>query len=264
MTTPCQRAPLSIIQLVARGVYIEMLRKKDAWVLALFILVFCIGAAAARMVGIENPATGTFLLNLGLTLAYLFAHGLTLMLSVRQIPDDLEHRTIFPMLARPVSRGQFLTGKWVACASSGFATYLIFALLVWFTTPKMEPYETGLFLQNLWLQMGSLSMLAALAILGSLLMPKAMVAVLLGAWVFIGHLFKTFICSAVPDGAAREVVTWGINCLPDFSKLNLTTRYSDGIDVLQLEVFVGLIAHALFFCFTALSLGYRVFNRRVL
>jgi len=92
------------ITTVGKGVIIELIRRKDLYVLGMLMVVFCIGAVSARAAGIKEAATGTFLLNLGMTLSYIFAHLLTLVLAVRQVPSEIENRTIYPILARPVTR----------------------------------------------------------------------------------------------------------------------------------------------------------------
>ena len=249
---------------IARGVFIELTRRKDLYVFGLLIIVFCIGALAMSVAGVKNPATGTFLLNLGMTLAYVFAHILTLLLAARQIPSEMESRTIYPILARPIARTDLLLGKWFASTLCGILAYVAFFLLVWIATPRLEAYSFPLLVQSALLQTTSLGLTAALAILMSLLIPKGLTVVLLGAAVFGGNMLLGIVQSAAAGKAMEALARWFTLYLPDFSKLNLTTRYTDGIKPLSGSVFLGLVTHGVFYIVAALGIGHIVFRRRPL
>ena len=79
---------------------------------------------------------------------------LTLFLAARQIPDEIEHRTIYPLLARPLSRDVYILGKWVACTLVGLAVFAALFVLGWLPVPKMEPYSGALLGQVIALQAG--------------------------------------------------------------------------------------------------------------
>ena len=188
---------------------LELVRRKDLYVLILLMMVFCVGAVGARVAGVDDAASGTFLLNLGMTLAYAFSHVLTLLLGARQVPDELEKRTIYPLLARPVSRGEYLIGKWAAGVLCGVACYLLFLLLVWLSAPHLETYDAMLLLQTVVLVSVSLALTVALAMLLSLLLPKAMSIVVLGAYLAAAAMLFSVLSSIVQGSAAESAVGWG-------------------------------------------------------
>lgn len=249
--------------LVARGVFIELVRRKDLYVLGLLVGCFALAMTVVRGGGIEQPSTGTFLLNLGMTLAVMCAHILTLLLAVRQFPQEIEGRTLHPLLARPLERRTLVLGKWFACALGGFGALLILLLLGVAPVPRMETYDTVLLVQFLLLQAGSLAMLAALGIGLSLVVNKALLIVVLGALVFlggrIGPLFEH-----MSTGTVQAVGGWLVAYLPDFSKFNLVTRYTDGIGPVPWLQWAGLAAYALLFTVLGLTVGVRALQRRVL
>src|SRR5262245_29934822 len=78
------------IPLLIRAVFVETIRRREFYVLLLFMGLFLLGAGVSRIGGIKDPATATFLLNLGLTMSYSFALLLTLLTAARQFPDELE------------------------------------------------------------------------------------------------------------------------------------------------------------------------------
>jgi ABC-type transport system involved in multi-copper enzyme maturation permease subunit len=264
MSTNRVVSPLHAAVWIGRGVLIELLRRKDAYVLGLLMLVFCVGALAIRLSGVERPATATFILNLGMTLAYVFAHTVTLLLAARQIPAEIENRTMYPILARPVARRDVLLGKWFACACSGTMAYCVFFLMVWLTAPRLESCSTSLLMQTLALQVTSLGLTASLALLLSLLVPKGVAILLLATILFFGSTLVGFIRSAASSRVIEPMVNWVVLYVPDFSKLNLTTRYTDGMSTIGGGVFAGLVALASLYTLAGLTISHRVFRRRPL
>ncbi|GAB4314145.1 MAG: hypothetical protein Kow0059_05740 [Candidatus Sumerlaeia bacterium] len=255
---------IELLPLIMRRVALELLRRKDAWVLLILMALFAAGVIVFRMVGIEAPATGTFLLNLGLTLAWFAAHLLTLLLAVRQIPEEIEQRTIYPLLARPLERATLLAGLWTACTASGVLCLAVLFAMAWLGVPKMEPYDAGLLAQLLALQAVSLAMMAALAMLASLIVPRGVALVALAALLVGGGQALDLLRerAAGVNEAAAAAVRWGAAYVPDFSQLNLITRYTDGIGPLSAWEFAGLAAQGMIFTAAALVVAAAVFRRR--
>lgn len=255
--------PLRVMALVGRGVFIELLRRKDLYVLVILMGLFMVGMVAVAIVGIEHPSTATFLLNLGLTLAYFAAHILTLLLSVRQLPVEIENRTIYPMLARPIERHWLLLGKWAACTACGVVTFLVLFLMGWLPVPKLEACSSTVLVQMLLLQFMSLAMLSGVAMLLSLVLPRGVVVAGLGVLFVMGGKL-TVLARNTLEQPVSSWVAWMTGYLPDFSKVNMITRYTDGIDAVALPAFAALIAYAALFTAMSLAAGTWVFQRRTL
>ena len=250
--------------LVGRGVWIELLRRKDVYVLLSLMAVFLIGVLAVRIVGIENPSTGTFLLNLGLSLSSYVAHLLTLLLMSRQVPDEIENRTLYPLLARPLSREVLLLGKWLACSVCGVGIFAILCLLSGLTLPRMEAVYTGTLAQALVLLPVSLAVLASITLALSVIAPKGVVLVLAGGLYFFGPALFSLLERAGEGHAVLHAVSLLAAYLPDFSKLNLITRLTDGIAPVAAGEFLGLVAYGGLVTAVALALAMLRFRRRSL
>lgn len=256
-------SPWRSAHLVGRGVILELLRRKDLYVLATFMLLFVLGVGVARIVGIENAATATFLLNLGLMMASFSAHVLTLLLTARQIPDELDNRTLYPLLAKPLERRHLLAGKWGAATLSGILVYGCLFLMAWGFTPKMDSYHPVLLLQLLMLQAVSLGMLAALALCGSIFLPRAVNLVLLGTVLFGGDGIVGLIRTQLGKAGERWIDLL-LGYVPQFGRLNLTVRYTDGMGPLAAGEFAAAVACALLFAAFFLQLASWQFERRSL
>lgn len=250
--------------LVAWGVYIEALRRKDFYVLAIFMGFFVLGVVILRASGINNPGQATFMLNLGMTMAFLMASILTLLTSARQVPLEMENRTLHPMLAKPLSRDQFLLGKWAASSIVGIVTMVILFLLGWLPVPPGEAHDGFLLLQVLVARMLALSMLAALGLLGSLVFPKALNIVLLGITYFLGGVLANYLRARAFHTPFQPVANWVACYIPNFDLFDLTKRYTDGANFVPGWQYVGILAYGLLATALFLALACAVFRRRPL
>lgn len=241
------------IGLCAAGALLEMRRRRDVALAVLFAGLLAGSLALARWIGIDNPSTGTFLLNMGLSLAIGVSQLITLFMAARQIPDELERRTIHPLLARPVRRADVLLGKWAASVLVGTGLFVALLIPVLALVPRLESVAAGTLLQALLLHLLSLAFIAALATAFTLWLPRAPGLLIAAALTFgAGPLLR--LSRAFPPFYA----------LPDPGRLDLVVRYTDGIAPLPASDFLLLIAYAVLW--TALLLGGAIhaFQRRSL
>ncbi len=254
--------PLRSVGLVGRGVLLETVRRRELYVILVFAALFLAGVLVARAVGIPNPETGTFVLNLGLTLALGAAHVLAILTAARQIPAELENRTIHPVLAKPLSRAEYLLGKWWACTATGASTFFVLAAIAWIAVPKLEDYSPPMLVQTFLAGVLSLALVAALSLLGSILIPHAMNVVLVALVVWFGHTFGGFVVARAAGGVFAGFARWLMAYVPNFNKLNLVARYTDGIGPLPPGEFLVMTLYVticLAACFAASAFA---FDRR--
>jgi len=256
--------PMHPVLLIARAAVIETLRRRDLYVLLILSLLFVMGIFVVVLVGVENPPTANFLLNLGMSLAFLFAQILTLATGLRHIPGELENKTIYPLLAKPLKKSHYLLGKWIATSSSGLFALCIFLVLGYVPVPKMQDYNSILLLQTIALYGFSLLLLSSVAIFLSLVFPKAVNLILLLALIFAGGKLMTLAGFHASSGIVGKVAIWAVGYIPNFSLLNLTTRYTDGIGALSPWEFLGLLIYASIFTMIFLMFSVKLLKRRSL
>lgn len=244
----------SYFRTLVHGVFLEALRRQDGWVLLLFTGLFGAAALSLRVLGLDSPAEATFMLDLGLVLATGMAHLFTLLLAARQLPREIETRTIYPLLARPLPRVTLLTAKGTAAGLCGLFAFLPMFFIVWFTTPHPQPLPAGALIQHLALLGPSLAFTAALGLLLSLLLPG-------GLALFTGLLLVY---------GGEPLVRWGaerfapLYALPRIGALNLVTRYTDGLGTLPADEFTKLLIYALGWTALLVGAAAATFERRSL
>lgn len=102
------------VQLLLRAGYLEMKRRQGLQILSLVMGVYLLLAIGVRIVGERSVETDAFMLNLGLTLSVAFGYLLAALTATRQTPEDIEQRSIYPLLARPITRDTLLPDVFVA------------------------------------------------------------------------------------------------------------------------------------------------------
>lgn len=255
------------ILLTARGVMIETIRRKEFYVLLMLCMIYVVAMLVSAVVGISNKSTIMFLLNLGITFAWVAAHLLTLLTAARQVPDELENRTIHPLLAKPLKRRDYLLGKWVAASGAGVLTFVSMLILAsfprFFIGGSLELDEL-LFAQSLVLTVVSIAMTAAISLLASLLVPKAMNVVGMLLILIFGQKAINMLLNSVENQGMRTLADWLVAYVPNFAKLNLFDRYTDGMTAVGFPLWGGLIVYGVLFTAAALAASILLFNRRPL
>ena len=170
--------------LIARVVWIEALRRKDLWAVAVMMGIYGVAAIALGIVRGNSAAETQFVFNLGLTVSFYLAGILTALLAARQLPEEMERRTLYPLLAKPVSRSTVILGKFAAILSVGALILVVFAVFVRAVSHWLPEFQLGMLFQCIVLQIMALTLLAALTLCASIWAP-APVSLLIGLLFFL-------------------------------------------------------------------------------
>ena len=154
--------------LALAGVVIkELYRRKDFYVL--FVMTAVITLLMGSVNFFHDTKIVRILKTVCLLLIWVSALVVAITTTARQIPAERENRTIFPLLAKPVTRAQVVAGKfagcWLACGLALLMFYLFFVVI---TGSKESHWPVLLYVQALWLQWMMLAVVVALALLGSI------------------------------------------------------------------------------------------------
>lgn len=116
---------------IAGVVVRELYRRKDFYVL--FVLTALITLLLGAVNFFNDPKIVRYLKEVCLLLIWVSALVIAVTTTARQIPAEKENRTIFPLLAKPVTRWQVILGKFAGCwFAAGIALlvfYLFFAVI---------------------------------------------------------------------------------------------------------------------------------------
>lgn len=109
----------------------ELYRRKDFYVLLVLTAVFT--GLLGSVSFFNDPKIARYLKEICLLLIWISSLVICITTAARQIPAEKENRTIFPLLAKPVTRWQVVFGKflgcWLACGIALLVFYLFFAIV---------------------------------------------------------------------------------------------------------------------------------------
>jgi ABC-type transport system involved in multi-copper enzyme maturation permease subunit len=118
--------------LAVSGIVIkELYRRKYFYVLFILTVLLCLVMASVNIFNDKNIIR--YLKEICLLLVWIASLVIAITTTARQIPAERENRTLFPLLAKPLTRSQLLLGKflgcWLACGLALLCFYLFFGLL---------------------------------------------------------------------------------------------------------------------------------------
>ena len=235
----------SPVGLIVRITALDLLRRKDLYVVVILMALYAIGAIAVRVLKVEDAETAHFLMSAGLSLSHLLAAILAASFCARAFPEEFEQGTLMPLLAKPVSRAQALMGKWMACIALALGSYLLFVAVTLLAIPLTPGQEIGALVQVVLLQVTGLSLLGAAALALSLEFPALFSGVVALAWYLGAGFFLTNARAVFHTfGGVAEAVSGRLfDCVPDPSLLSHTECFAGGGGHLAAGLFGGLLAY---------------------
>lgn len=153
--------------LALAGVVIkELYRRKDFYVL--FVLTALITLVMGSVSFFHDDKIIRYVKELCLLLIWISALVIAIGTTARQIPAERENRTIFPLLAKPVTRAQVVIGKFAGCwLACGLALVMFYAFFAIVSGSRESHWPVVQLLQAMWLQWVMLAVVVALVLLGS-------------------------------------------------------------------------------------------------
>lgn len=160
------------VWLIAKTILIEALRRRDLYVIALLAALSIAVVGLLRFFGI--PSLHKFFREVSITVMNWSTVFIVVILTARQLPREFESRTIYPLLAKPVSRVHFLLGKLLGALLAAAVAYGVFLIFFMFGQLRIgQPLVWGTFLQMIFLHFLALAVLGALTLMLSTLMTHS-------------------------------------------------------------------------------------------
>lgn len=189
----------------------ELYRRKDFYVL--FVLTALLTLLMGAISFFNDPTIVRHLKDICLLLIWLSALVIVISTTARQIPAERENRTIFPLLAKPITRGQVIMGKALGCwIAGGIALVVFYTFFAVISGTREQNWPLLQYMQALWLHWAMLAIVVSLALLGSVVLsaPSANTTIcfiaVLGILLLGRHLNKVALAQPEPV----QTVTYAI------------------------------------------------------
>ncbi len=245
---------------IALNTFRENLRDKLLYNLLVFALLM-IGSSLLLM----RLTLGEFhrlLLDVGLGSINIFGVLIAIFVGIGLVNKEIEKKTIYTIVSKPVARYQFLVGKYLGLTLTLFVNTLIMAgglLLV--LSAQGVPIESVLF-KALGLIFMEFMVITAVALLCSTFTSATLSAIFTLATYVIGHLtadLKTF--GEKMDEGMRAVVTGLYYVLPNLERFNLKGNVIHHIEVSGTDLLLIVVYGLTYVAFLLMSASI-IFQRR--
>lgn len=242
---------------------LELWRRNDLFVLLVLALVLLVPLSLARPFGVAG-ATRSFD-EAALLLIWAFSLFIGLGTGGRLFAAEFANRTIYPLLAKPVSRGEILLGKYCGAVTASWSALAVFYLL--FAASSLLRGGDGLslcLLQAFVLHAAFVAVVVAAAVMGSFLAtPSAsatLFAILFPAMFFFGRRLPDYAANAAgPTGG----VVWLCYALaPHAEFFDMRQRVIHGWGCVDGAVFGAVLVYAVVYAALLLLAARFILNRK--
>jgi ABC-type transport system involved in multi-copper enzyme maturation permease subunit len=242
----------------------EMYRRKDFYVLLILTVLITLILGSVNFFNESNVVR--YLKEVCLLLIWIASLVIAITTAARQIPAERESRTIFPLLAKPISRAEVLIGKFLGCwLASGVALvcfYLFFGVI---SAAREHGLPIGGYLQAVMLHWFMLAVVIALALLGSLVFAapssnNTICFVVVGGILLIGrHLHKIAIGKG---GFSEAILTAVYYVIPQLGWFDVRERIVHDWPAIDALSFLVALAYALAYAAVLLFIACWIFRRK--
>lgn len=253
--------------LALTGVVIkEMYRRKDFYVL--FVMTALITMILGSINFFNDTSIVRYLKDACLLLIWICSLVIAVTTAARQIPAERESRTIFPLLAKPVSRAELIVGKflgcWLACGLALIVFYFFFGVIV---ASREHAWSPVIYLQALWLHWICLGIVVALVLLGSVVFTAPSSNATISFIVIVGILFCARHLNGVAVGIGGHVgtVVYAIYyCIPHLEWYDVRDFVIHDWPAIPWPVCAGATLYGLLYSVFLLGATWLIFRRKTL
>ena len=144
---------------LARVTVLESVRRKDAYVVLILGVAMTLGAGIFSRFGVSGVEK--FVKDVGLTVTGMFSVIICVIAAARQLPTEIENRTLYPLIAKPIDRCGFFVGKFLGVAAMASAVVIAFFVLLRLILLVFSIPVGAVFYQALYLRVVSMWFIAA-------------------------------------------------------------------------------------------------------
>ncbi len=255
---------LSRVGVIARTVFLEVIRDRILYLVGLFAVLLVI--VAVLLPQVAAGAQDKILLDVGLAGIHLLSVIVAIFVGTGLVNKEIEKRTVLVLIAKPVSRAEFIVGKHLGLTA--VLAVLIAALgLIFMVVLAVDgvafPF-LSLVLALIFMVLEAALLVAAAMVFG--VFTSSLLATLLTFAVYLmGHLSQDIVAlGKLSENPALQRVTDILYLLlPDLERLNLRNEAVYGMELLPKAT--ELLGHGLYgLLYTALLLtvAIAIFSRR--
>jgi ABC-type transport system involved in multi-copper enzyme maturation permease subunit len=249
------------IKVIALNTFKEAVRDRILYLLLFFA---ALSIAVSRILALLTVGDRAKIIkDVGLASISFFGALMAILIGTGLVYKEIEKRTIFTLISKPMRRYEFLLGKFFGLVLTLLVMLLlmsvIFLALVFFHTFTIE-WKMLLAILYIFIE---LILITAVAILFSSFSTPILSSLFSLCFYLIGHFswsLETLI-KKIPSGFLRVLAQIVYTVLPDLENFNFKTEVVHGLPIPP-QVLVYSLAYGLLYTVFILALAILVFRRR--
>jgi ABC-type transport system involved in multi-copper enzyme maturation permease subunit len=236
------------VSAIAGAVFLDAIKRRIVYAVGFFAVVLAVAAPSLPSYGV-GVDVGVYR-EVALALTFTAALVLALALAANRIPSEVERRTVYNVVARPVSRWEYVVGTWIGITvvmAAVLASFTVIDQLVGlgrYGQPMWQLWEGAL---GIWFETG---VLTAFAVAVSAVSGAVVVTVATLTFAFIGHSRQPVL------QAATWFPAWLYPSLDTFNVIN-PVAHGSGYGFVYAAIMAGVFLAWVVALLVLGSLGFR-------
>lgn len=235
----------NVARAIARVTFSEVIRDKILYnIIVCAALLFAIGFLASRLTFLR-PERVT--LDFGMSAVNISCAMIAIFTGSSLLGREFERRTIYVALSHPISRAQFVLGKFLGIASVIAVNWLLLSLtyltLLWLSAGEMRILLSGALAAGLFLLLIQSCVIASLSILFSTFSTTSLAAIMTIGLYLVGNNVSEIraVAARIKNPAGAMTLNAAATFLPNFEHFNLGSKITYGLPVTWQFVATGVL-----------------------
>lgn len=257
-----QSFPLKRIFSIASNTFREAVRDRVLYNLVLFVLL--ITASAIFLGELTAGQEARTIVNLGLSACLLFGAFISIFVGVSLVSKEIEKRTVYAIFSKPISRTEFILGKYFGLCLTLLVNLLVMGIGVSLALLFVGGKDLAISIWgSIYLIFFELAILTAIATLFSSFSSPTLSALLSFFIFIIGHFSAALrdLANSLGSSFAKYFFEFIYYFLPNLSHFSFIKNASHG-DVPPSSMIFGATAYALVYVAVLLAATTLIFSRR--
>jgi ABC-type transport system involved in multi-copper enzyme maturation permease subunit len=251
---------LTRIAAVAANTFRETVRERALYTLVFFAMLMILAGLLLGQLSIRQDEK--IIKDIGLASIDLLGTAIALIMGVGLVSKEIERRSLYPLLAKPLTRSEFFLGKFAGLALTLLVNVSAMSAGLYLTLlATRQPANLALLGGVVPLYFGLL-LVVALAMLFSTVTSSTLSAVCTMGLALAGRYSDVIRNIREVAPAAPRILVDGLYfALPNFHNFDFKTRVAYG-EAVPLEILSWVAIYALLYLTVVLGLGLAIFRTR--
>lgn len=249
------------IRAIALNTFKEAIRDRILYLLLFFAAVCIIFSRVLALLTVGDRAK--IIMDVGLASLSLFGVLMAILMGTGLVYKEIDKRTIYTLLSKPIQRYQFLLGKYLGLVLTLFVMLVLMILIFLVFIFLYDILIEWAFFGAIFFIFLELCLITAVAMLFSCFSTPILSTLFSLSFYLIGHLswgLETLI-KKMPQGAVKTVVRILYIFLPDLENFNFKTEVVHHLPIPP-EIFLYSTLYGIFYIVFILALAMLIFRRR--